>query len=144
MAIDTVPQFHTITAVAKLAKIPWRTAQYWHDQGVIVPVSTDPVAYVDRDVILARLLCPFAKIKMPKNGLLWMADQFRSMFDGNFSFSGFDFIQEKRGYLVSVPHHEIQAIESIEDAPDLIGRMIERHHGEPVVLIDVGRAFEGF
>ena len=54
---------YTLTAMARNASLPRRTVQYWHDRGVIIPLSTDPVVYDNEELVLVRILAALTGAK---------------------------------------------------------------------------------
>jgi hypothetical protein len=67
----------TITSLARKSGIPRRTAQYWHDKGVIIPETTDPVGYSKNELILARLLGTLALSKPTLSTVQLLSNVFR-------------------------------------------------------------------
>jgi hypothetical protein len=54
---------HTITNLARKSGEPRRSVQYWHDKGVIEPLSRDPLVYSDDELVLVRILAALTQSK---------------------------------------------------------------------------------
>ena len=76
---------HTISALARNAPLPRRTLQYWHDRGVITPASRTPVVYGDDELILARLLAPFAHTTASVGTISMLSELFKMVLSGDSS-----------------------------------------------------------
>ena len=68
---------HTISAMAKSASLPRRTVQYWHDQGVLEPLSRSPLVYSDEELRLVRVIAPFARWTPSISAIRWLAHNIR-------------------------------------------------------------------
>src|SRR5438105_3258811 len=74
------PSF-TVSMIGRRADIPWRTAQRWADENVLVPQPTreaDAAKMFDlRELEIAKMLRPFTQFSAPIDALKLLAETFR-------------------------------------------------------------------